>query len=116
MIENQRISRVSKVTPDCCKCSSTTTFSLEYTQEGDWRHLHEDAQYFEGWKAVVTVSRESEQSDYWLTVAFATSDLTARGIDADAYRECSALAADDRTPVSVMCGVYSQQSVDIFSG
>lgn len=80
-------------------------------QEGDWRHLYEDAQYLEGWKAVITVVRASEQSDYGLTVAFATSDLTARGIDTDAYTECFALAQYDRTPVSVTW-VFSEQRVD----
>ncbi|CAM9209584.1 unnamed protein product [Hapterophycus canaliculatus] len=61
-------------------------------EEGHWRHLHEDPQYLDGWKATVLVARDSEQSDFWLTVAFATSDLTARGVDSDAYRECSELA------------------------
>lgn len=69
-------------------------------QEGHWRQLHEDPQYLDGWKAVVRVARESDQSDFWLTMAFATSDLTARGVDSDAYRECSELAVGDRLPVS----------------
>lgn len=69
-------------------------------QEGNWRHLHEDPQYLDGWKATVLVTRDSDQSDYWLTVAFATSDLTARGVDSDAYRECFELPVGDRLPVS----------------
>lgn len=74
--------------------------ALSSTQEGDWRHLHEGPQYLDGWKSTITVARDGDQSHYWLTVAFATSDLTAKGIDTDAYRECSALAADNRIPVS----------------
>lgn len=53
----------------------------------------------EGWKATVLVARDSHQSDHWLTVAFATSDLTARGVDSDAYRECFELPVGERLPV-----------------
>ena len=53
----------------------------------------------------MTVKREIEHSDDWLTVAFATSDLTARGIDSDAYRDCSKLKLEERNPVSGGGGV-----------
>lgn len=69
-------------------------------QEGRWRNLHENSQYLEGWKATVLVARDSDQSNFWLTVAFATSDLTARGVDSDAYRECFELPVAERLPVS----------------
>lgn len=69
-------------------------------QEGDWRQLHDGPQYLEGWKATITVSRDAGHADHWLTVAFATSDLTARGVDTDAYEDCSALAVEARAPVS----------------
>ena len=69
-------------------------------QEGHWRHLHEGPQYLDGWKATILVARDSDRSDNWLTVAFATSDLTARGVDSDAYKECSDLAVEARVPVS----------------
>ncbi|CAM9525514.1 unnamed protein product, partial [Sphacelaria rigidula] len=64
-----------------------------------------------GWKAVVKVSRRSDYSDDWFTVAFATSDLTARGIDSDAYRECSALPVGNRTPG--VCGDYEQTTGEL---
>ncbi|CAM9175345.1 unnamed protein product [Ascophyllum nodosum] len=85
-----------------------TEFSVE---EGDWRLLHERSQYLEGWKATVTVKREIEHSDDWLTVAFATSDLTARGIDSDAYRDCSKLKLEERNPG--VCGDYEQTAGEL---
>lgn len=80
-----------------CIVSLRTDPSLQ--QEGYWRHLHDGPQYLEGWKAPITVARDSDQSDHWLTVAFATSDLTARGVDTDAYEACSALSVAARAPV-----------------
>ena len=79
-------------------------------QEGHWRHLHEGPQYLDGWKATILVARDSDRSDSWLTVAFATSDLTARGVDSDAYRECSDLSVEARVPVSRVdaCAVYGR--------
>ncbi|CAM9763265.1 unnamed protein product [Pylaiella littoralis] len=85
-----------------------TEFSVE---EGHWRHLHEDPQYLDGWKATVLVARDSDQSDYWLTVAFATSDLTARGVDSDAYRECFELPVAERLPG--VCGDYEQTAGEL---
>ena len=70
-------------------------------QEGNWRHLHEEPQYLDGWKATILVARDGDHSDNWLTVAFATSDLTARGVDSDAYKECSDLPVASRAPVSL---------------
>lgn len=108
----QLTSRISidlkTVRKSLCVATNLYTYSLssEYMQEGHWRQLHEDDQYLEGWKVAVTVSRDSDDSDHWLTVAFATSDLTARGIDSDAYRECSALPVNERTPVSCCLLVY----------
>lgn len=46
------------------------------------------------------MARDFDQSDFWLTVAFATSDLTARGVDSDAYRDCFELPVPQRLPVS----------------
>ncbi|CAM9102436.1 unnamed protein product [Scytosiphon promiscuus] len=83
-------------------------FSVE---EGHWRHLHEDPQYLDGWKATVLVARDSDHADFWLTVAFATSDLTARGIDSDAYRECSELPVENRSPG--ICGDYEQTAGEL---
>ena len=56
------------------------------------------------------MARDSDRSDSWLTVAFATSDLTARGVDSDAYRECSDLSVEARVPVSRVdaCAVYGR--------
>eukprot|EP00752_Nemacystus_decipiens_P003960 g3626.t1 len=83
-------------------------FSVE---EGYWRQLHENSQYLEGWKATVLVGRDSDQSDFWLTVAFATSDLTARGVDSDAYRDCFELPVSERLPE--ICGDYEQTAGEL---
>lgn len=69
-------------------------------QEGEWLRLHEEPQFLEGWKVAVKVARDWRQSGTSLTVAFATSDLTARGVDSDAYEDCSALAVSKRISVS----------------
>lgn len=83
------------------------TLVIPCVQEGHWRQLHEKSQYLEGWKATVLVARDSDQSDFWLTVAFATSDLTARGVDSDAYRDCFELPVSERLPVSHTVAVVS---------
>lgn len=62
------------------------------------------------------MARDSDRSDSWLTVAFATSDLTARGVDSDAYKECSELPVAARVPVSRVdtCALYTVGGLDHF--
>lgn len=56
---------------------------------------------------VVTISRDVTRLDRPLTVAYATSDLTARGMDSLAFAECEDRAVSDRGD----CGDYLQVRV-----
>ncbi|CAM9590200.1 unnamed protein product, partial [Discosporangium mesarthrocarpum] len=81
-------------------------------EEGSWRGLHETEPYLDGWKVAITVIRDdgAEASD-WLTVAFATSDLTARGVDSVAYQLCWELPVRGRD--SAVCGDYEQTAGEL---
>ena len=57
----------------------------------------------------ITVMRDSAHMDSILTVGYATSDLTATGIDSGKFAACEALPASQRDG----CGDYQQESGEI---
>ena len=74
--------------------------------EGSWRGLHSYTQALEDWKVPIEVLRDPEYALDWLTVGYATSDLTAKGVDSVAYMNCWSMPAEQRKPEQ--CGDYEQ--------
>ncbi|CAM9348358.1 unnamed protein product, partial [Phaeothamnion confervicola] len=74
--------------------------------EGAWGQLHARPTDRDDWKVSISLVRDVAVADDVLTVTFATSDLTARGVDAASYRACWALPPAARRPDA--CGDYEQ--------
>ena len=58
--------------------------------------------------AVITVLRDVTIYNGPLTIAYATSDLSAKGVDADKFTACLGVATNLRAPEG--CGDYQQTS------
>ncbi|KAG5180011.1 hypothetical protein JKP88DRAFT_279922 [Tribonema minus] len=75
--------------------------------EGQWLGLYAEDEPLQLYKVEVKVARDAAYARDWLTLEYATSDLTARGVDSEAYLACLALASDIRAPPRE-CGDYEQ--------
>lgn len=57
-------------------------------------------------QATVTMIRDLDVYDGELVLEYATSDLTARGVDSAKFAECLTIPTADRSPAA--CGDYEQ--------
>ncbi|CAM9369676.1 unnamed protein product, partial [Choristocarpus tenellus] len=84
----------------------------EYVVEARaWRHLHQAKPFRDGWKVSISVVRDLKHTSDWVTVAFATSDLSALGVDYTAYEQCWDLPITERDPS--VCGDYEQTAGEL---
>ncbi|CAM9860729.1 unnamed protein product, partial [Chrysoparadoxa australica] len=65
-------------------------------EEGDWGQKHQRATPHDDWRVGIELVRDLKYSNEYLTVGFATSDVTARGVDSPAFQNCFGLPAAER--------------------
>jgi hypothetical protein len=81
-----------------------TAFGVSYSQgeyvllEGSWPHV------------VIRLTRDLAVSKERLVISFATSDISALGVDTETFEYCLSLYLDDR---DLSCGDYEQTAGDV---